>query len=71
MRPGKNRSKLKPLQQSYTMKAPHFVYYVRDDVEKVLGPALLAKGGLRIYTTLDPKLQAHRRAGSGQRRSRR
>jgi membrane peptidoglycan carboxypeptidase len=24
----------------------------------VLGPALLAKGGLKIYTTLDPKLQA-------------
>jgi membrane peptidoglycan carboxypeptidase len=50
--------KLKPLQQSYTMKAPHFVYFVRGDVEKVLGPALLAKGGLKIYTTLDPKLQA-------------
>ncbi|HEX9115872.1 MAG TPA: transglycosylase domain-containing protein, partial [Anaerolineae bacterium] len=48
---------LRPLQQQATLRAPHFVYYVRDDVEKVLGPAFLAKGGLRVYTTLDPKIQ--------------
>ena len=50
--------KLRPLQQSYTMEHPHFVLYVRDLVEKQIGPELMSKGGLRIYTTLDPKIQA-------------
>jgi membrane peptidoglycan carboxypeptidase len=49
--------KLTPLKQSYSVKAPHFVGYVRSEVEKVAGPELLAKGGLRIYTTLDPRIQ--------------
>jgi membrane peptidoglycan carboxypeptidase len=48
---------LRPLQQSYTMQDPHFVLYVRDQVEKVVGPELMAKGGLRIYSTLDPHIQ--------------
>jgi penicillin-binding protein 1C len=38
--------------------APHFVVYVRQWVEKELGPDALYKGaGLRIYTTLDRNLQ--------------
>lgn len=38
--------------------APHFVVYVRQWVEKELGPDALYKGvGLRIYTTLDRTLQ--------------
>ena len=40
------------------MEHPHFVLYVRDLVEKQIGPELMAKGGLRVYTTLDPKIQA-------------
>ncbi len=49
--------RLKPLRQTYTSKHPHFVQYVRGQVEKTLGPELMAKGGLRIHTTLDPQLQ--------------
>ena len=49
---------LKPLRQTYTVKNPHFVQYARSQVEQTLGPELLAKGGLRIYTTLDPRIQA-------------
>jgi membrane peptidoglycan carboxypeptidase len=49
---------LRPLKQSYTMNHPHFVLYVRDQVEKALGPELMARGGLKIYTTLDPKVQS-------------
>ena len=48
---------LKPLQQTIQSKYPHFVQYARSQVEKTLGPELLAKGGLRIYTTLDARLQ--------------
>jgi membrane peptidoglycan carboxypeptidase len=49
---------LKPLRQTYTAKNPHFVQYARGQVEQTLGPELLAKGGLRIHTTLDPRIQA-------------
>jgi penicillin-binding protein 1C len=38
--------------------APHFVQYVRQQVEAEFGPDLLYRGaGLRIYTTLDLDLQ--------------
>jgi penicillin-binding protein 1C len=50
--------RLKPLAQTAGAKAPHFVQYARHQVEQVVGPQLMAKGGLRIYTTLDPRLQA-------------
>jgi len=49
---------LKPLQQTYALKAPHFVFHVRGEVERTLGPEFLARGGLEIHTTLDPRLQA-------------
>ncbi|MDY7080071.1 MAG: PBP1A family penicillin-binding protein, partial [Chloroflexota bacterium] len=39
--------------------APHFVVYVRQTVEAMFGPEALYRGtGLRIYTTLDPRLQS-------------
>jgi 1A family penicillin-binding protein len=38
-------------------KAPHFVMYVRSQIEQLYGPELLYRGGLQIYTTLDPTLQ--------------
>ena len=38
--------------------APHFVVYVRQTVEALFGPEALYRGsGLRIYTTLDGRLQ--------------
>ncbi len=49
--------KLKPLAQSYSARHPHFVQYAASQVEQALGPELAAKGGLRIYTTLDPRIQ--------------
>jgi membrane peptidoglycan carboxypeptidase len=49
---------LKPLRQSYATEYPHFVQYARAEVERVFGPELSAKGGLRIHTTLDPRIQA-------------
>jgi 1A family penicillin-binding protein len=39
--------------------APHFVVYARQVVEATYGPEALYRGdGYRIYTTLDPQLQA-------------
>ena len=40
------------------IKAPHFVFYIREYLSEKYGEELLEKGGLEIYTSLDPKLQA-------------
>jgi membrane peptidoglycan carboxypeptidase len=48
---------LKPLKQVYDSQYPHFVQYTRSEVEQTLGPQLAAKGGLRIHTTLDRRIQ--------------
>lgn len=39
------------------MKAPHFVMYVRENLEQIYGTDFLQNGGLKIYTTLDWRLQ--------------
>ena len=40
-------------------RAPHFVVYVRQILESTYGPEALYRGtSLRIYTTLDPHMQA-------------
>ncbi len=37
--------------------APHFVLWVRQQLEEEFGPAVVSRGGLRVTTTLDPHLQ--------------
>jgi penicillin-binding protein 1C len=37
--------------------APHFVFYVRDLLEKQFGEGVVQKGGLQVTTTLDLELQ--------------
>lgn len=37
--------------------APHFVFTVRDQLVQKYGDVLVESGGLRVVTTLDPKLQ--------------
>ncbi len=44
--------------QRFPIRAPHFVMYVRQLLEQKYGAETLYKGGLRVYTTLDPRLQA-------------
>ena len=41
----------------YTLRAPHFVMYVRQLLEELFGSEIVYKGGLQVYTTLDPRLQ--------------
>lgn len=40
-----------------TIRAAHFVFEVRRDLEKRFGKEIVAQGGLKVYTTIDPKLQ--------------
>ncbi len=40
----------------FDIKAPHFSMYVRDKLEEMFGPEMIAGGGLRVYTTLDLEL---------------
>ena len=39
--------------QRENISAPHFVMYVKEYLEKNYGQALIEKGGLKVYTTLD------------------
>jgi 1A family penicillin-binding protein len=43
--------------QEYGIKAPHFVLYVRELLEKEYGKDLIEQGGLKVTTTLDWELQ--------------
>lgn len=40
-----------------TIRAPHFVNYVRDQLVKKYGIAAVERGGLRVITSLDIKIQ--------------
>ena len=42
---------------SIPFKAPHFVFYVRDILEDKYGKDVVERGGLRVFTSLDPDLQ--------------
>ncbi|PIQ77878.1 hypothetical protein COV82_02415 [Candidatus Peregrinibacteria bacterium CG11_big_fil_rev_8_21_14_0_20_46_8] len=40
-----------------SIKAPHFVFYIRALLEEEFGKEVVEQGGLQVYTTIDPKLQ--------------
>lgn len=44
-------------EQSASLKAPHFVFYVKDQLVGLLGEALVEEGGYTVTTTLDSELQ--------------
>lgn len=50
-------SKLQFDKQAISIKAPHFVFYVKDQLEEMYGVSLVEHGGLRVTTTLDLNLQ--------------
>jgi len=41
-----------------SIRAPHFVFFVRDLLEEQFGKDVVERGGLRVFTTLDPELQS-------------
>ena len=42
---------------SADFRYPHFVLMVREELEATYGPEVVARGGLKVYTTLDSSLQ--------------
>jgi penicillin-binding protein 1C len=40
------------------IKAPHFVFFIKDYIEQRYGSEILEKGGLKVTTTLDYELEA-------------
>lgn len=44
-------------QEDYGIKAPHFVMYIREQLEEKYGADVVEKGGLKVITTLDWELQ--------------
>lgn len=44
-------------QDPHLIKEPHFVFYVKDFLEQRYGKEMVQAGGLRVKTTLDPRLQ--------------
>lgn len=44
-------------QSPNNIKAPHFVFYIRDYLEKKYGKDVIETGGLKVITTLDWELQ--------------
>ncbi|MFA7685935.1 MAG: transglycosylase domain-containing protein [Candidatus Gracilibacteria bacterium] len=41
------------------IKAPHFVFYIKQILENKYGKDVVERGGLKVYTTLDPNLQEY------------
>jgi penicillin-binding protein 1A len=48
---------LKPSELYKKIRQPYFFSYVRDELVRVYGEARVRHGGLRVYTTIDPRLQ--------------
>ncbi len=44
-------------QDTKGIKAPHFVFFIKDYIEENYGADVLEKGGLKVITTLDYELQ--------------
>jgi len=49
---------LKPGALYKKISQPYFFSYVRDELVRVYGEARVRHGGLRVYTTIDPRLQS-------------
>lgn len=45
-------------QEQFGIKAPHFVFYVRELLEETYGEDTVESGGLKVITTLDWELQS-------------
>lgn len=43
--------------QAIQINAPHFVFYIKDQLEQMFGTQMVEGGGLRVTTTLDLNLQ--------------
>jgi len=53
----RQKLQLKPSELYTRIKQPYFFSYVIDELEQVYGANAVREGGLRVYTTIEPKLQ--------------
>ncbi len=53
-----NATDLQLRQLGAAFAAPHFVTYVRQQLEQIVPPEYIYQAGLRVQTTLNPRLQA-------------
>jgi penicillin-binding protein 1A len=53
----KKKLEIQPNEEQYPQKAPYFLEYVRQVIEQKYGRHPLYRGGLRIYTTVNLKMQ--------------
>jgi len=51
------KSKLEVLPPKTSIRAPHFVFYVKNQLENYYGIKAIEEGGLKVKTTLDNKIQ--------------
>ena len=51
------KSKLEVLPPKTSIRAPHFVFYVKNQLENYYGIKTIEEGGLKVKTTLDSKIQ--------------
>jgi penicillin-binding protein 1A len=49
--------KLRPGRIYTTIREPYFFSYVRDELVKAYGAETVRSGGLKVYTTIDPRFQ--------------
>ncbi len=57
-----NAPLLSPSNEKGERKAPYFIDYIKNQLEEIIGPDLLYKGGLTVYTTLSYKMQSEAKA---------
>lgn len=50
----------------YDIESPHFVMFIRELLVAAYGEDMVSQGGLEVYTTLDPHLQASAEASIAQ-----
>ncbi|MEO6508580.1 MAG: transglycosylase domain-containing protein, partial [Patescibacteria group bacterium] len=50
-------TKLEIIRPEVSIKAPHFVFYVKSQLEKEFGTRLVEQGGLKVTTTIDLDVQ--------------
>jgi len=56
------KEEIKFVTSKIDIKAPHFVFFIRDILEQKYGESVVARGGLRVYTTLDLRIQTDAQA---------
>src|SRR6185295_750611 len=49
--------RLEPGQLYTSIRQPYFFSYVLDELNRVYGATAVREGGLRVYTTIEPRLQ--------------